>query len=109
MEDLAPPDPQQDSLAPPNHPLFCEQISLTLEYRHPRRAPPSNNNRRQMVKVRLPKAKRKFMDCDEEDLKEMDSHWGLSLVGYVIGKRPYYKPFVDFLHRLWKPKGPWRS
>ncbi|KAK1318276.1 hypothetical protein QJS10_CPB04g00872 [Acorus calamus] len=48
---------------------------------------------------------RKFVDCDEEDLKEMDSHWGLSLVGYVIGKRPYYKPFVDFLHRLWKPKG----
>ncbi|KAK1270969.1 hypothetical protein QJS04_geneDACA004421 [Acorus gramineus] len=32
---------------------------------------------------------RKFVDCDEEDLKEMDSHWGLSLVGYVIGKQLY--------------------
>ncbi|KAK1327173.1 hypothetical protein QJS10_CPA01g01639 [Acorus calamus] len=48
---------------------------------------------------------RKFVDCDEEDLKEMDSHWGLSLVGYVIGKRPYYKPFLDFLYRIWNPKG----
>ncbi|KAK1316671.1 hypothetical protein QJS10_CPA05g01845 [Acorus calamus] len=25
---------------------------------------------------------RKFVDCDEEDLKEMDSHWGLSLKIY---------------------------
>ncbi|KAK1297666.1 hypothetical protein QJS10_CPB15g01195 [Acorus calamus] len=47
----------------------------------------------------------KFVVCEEEDLKEMDTHWALSLVGYVIGKKPYYKPFVDFLHRLWRPKG----
>ncbi|KAK1257342.1 hypothetical protein QJS04_geneDACA022597 [Acorus gramineus] len=47
----------------------------------------------------------KFVDCDEEDLKEMDSHWGLSLVGYIIGKCPYYKLFLDFLYRIWNPKG----
>ncbi|KAK1307315.1 hypothetical protein QJS10_CPA10g01534 [Acorus calamus] len=46
-----------------------------------------------------------FVDCDKEDLKDMDSHWAHSLVGYVIGKRPFYKPFVEFLHRIWKPKG----
>ncbi|KAK1268589.1 hypothetical protein QJS04_geneDACA017119 [Acorus gramineus] len=42
---------------------------------------------------------------EESDLVEMDNHWRLSLLGYVIGKKPYYKAFIDFLYRVWKPKG----
>ncbi|KAK1307939.1 hypothetical protein QJS10_CPA09g00575 [Acorus calamus] len=45
------------------------------------------------------------ISCLPEDTFEIENHWKLSLLGYVIGKRPYYKPFVDFLHRTWKPKG----
>ncbi|KAK1303152.1 hypothetical protein QJS10_CPB11g01231 [Acorus calamus] len=42
---------------------------------------------------------------EDSDLLEMDSHWQYSLVGYVIGKKPFYKPFIDFLYHVWKPKG----
>ncbi|KAK1303910.1 hypothetical protein QJS10_CPB11g01511 [Acorus calamus] len=42
---------------------------------------------------------------EDSDLLEMDSHWQYSLVGYVTEKKPFYKPFIDFLYRVWKPKG----
>ncbi|KAK1267576.1 hypothetical protein QJS04_geneDACA016668 [Acorus gramineus] len=35
----------------------------------------------------------------------MDARWHLSLIGYVIGKKPYYKPFIDYLYCVWQPKG----
>ncbi|KAK1309974.1 hypothetical protein QJS10_CPA08g00991 [Acorus calamus] len=31
--------------------------------------------------------------------------WDQAVVGYVIGKIPVYIPFLQFLKRLWKPKG----
>ncbi|KAK1268117.1 hypothetical protein QJS04_geneDACA008277 [Acorus gramineus] len=42
---------------------------------------------------------------EEADLVEMDAHWRLSLIGYVIGKKPYYKDFIEYLNRVWKPNG----
>ncbi|KAK1312262.1 hypothetical protein QJS10_CPA07g00478 [Acorus calamus] len=45
------------------------------------------------------------VSSEAEDLTEMDDHWKNSLIGYVIGKKPFYKPFIEFLNRLWRPKG----
>ncbi|KAK1326173.1 hypothetical protein QJS10_CPA01g02066 [Acorus calamus] len=42
---------------------------------------------------------------EDSDLVEMEDHWRLSLIGYVIGKKPYFKAFIDYLYRVWKPKG----
>ncbi|KAK1283222.1 hypothetical protein QJS10_CPB21g01804 [Acorus calamus] len=31
--------------------------------------------------------------------------WDNAVIGYIIGKTPVYIPFVQFLRKLWKPKG----
>ncbi|KAK1315251.1 hypothetical protein QJS10_CPA06g01202 [Acorus calamus] len=43
-----------------------------------------------------------FVDCEEEDLKEMDSHWAHLLVGYVIAK---FSDEDDLLNAM--EGGPW--
>ncbi|KAK1296876.1 hypothetical protein QJS10_CPB15g01000 [Acorus calamus] len=42
---------------------------------------------------------------EEEEAVEAEESWGHILVGYVWGKNHAYTPFVQFLHRLWNPKG----
>ncbi|KAK1308197.1 hypothetical protein QJS10_CPA09g00977 [Acorus calamus] len=42
---------------------------------------------------------------EEEEVAEAKESWGHILVGYVWGKNPVYVPFLQFLKRLWNPKG----
>ncbi|KAK1308353.1 hypothetical protein QJS10_CPA09g00834 [Acorus calamus] len=61
---------------------------------------------RKIAKTRIcPSLNHPVVPYEEVDLVEMDNHWRLSLLGYVIGKKPYYKAFIDFLYRVWKSKG----
>ncbi|KAK1326815.1 hypothetical protein QJS10_CPA01g01647 [Acorus calamus] len=45
------------------------------------------------------------VDIEDKDCELATEHWANSLVGYIIGTKPVYTPFLQFLHRLWKPKG----
>ncbi|KAK1326680.1 hypothetical protein QJS10_CPA01g01522 [Acorus calamus] len=47
----------------------------------------------------------KFAVLEEEEIKEAEAAWGFILVGYVWGKRPVFTPFLQFIKKLWKPKG----
>ncbi|KAK1295828.1 hypothetical protein QJS10_CPB15g01770 [Acorus calamus] len=42
---------------------------------------------------------------EEEEVSEAEEAWGFILVGYVWGKSPVFTPFLQFLKKLWKPKG----
>ncbi|KAK1299352.1 hypothetical protein QJS10_CPB14g01366 [Acorus calamus] len=45
------------------------------------------------------------VEVAEEDYDSAIAQWGKAVVGYVIGTTPVYIPFLQFLKRLWKPKG----
>ncbi|KAK1277391.1 hypothetical protein QJS04_geneDACA020399 [Acorus gramineus] len=45
------------------------------------------------------------VEVSEDDYTSAMSQWGKALVGYVIGSTPVYTPFLQFLNRLWKPRG----
>ncbi|KAK1310888.1 hypothetical protein QJS10_CPA08g00723 [Acorus calamus] len=45
------------------------------------------------------------VEVDEADYTSTLETWGKALVGYIIGTTPVYTPFLQFLRRLWKPKG----
>ncbi|KAK1313474.1 hypothetical protein QJS10_CPA06g01306 [Acorus calamus] len=47
----------------------------------------------------------KFAVLEEEEVFEAQKAWGFILVGYVWGKSPVYIPFLQFIRRLWNPKG----
>ncbi|KAK1318898.1 hypothetical protein QJS10_CPB04g01154 [Acorus calamus] len=40
-----------------------------------------------------------------ESYAKQIQRWNQALVGYIIGKLPVYTPFLQFLKRLWNPKG----
>lgn len=42
---------------------------------------------------------------DEEDLVQAESIWENIIVGYVVGKRPYYPSLCAYARRAWSPKG----
>ncbi|KAK1282622.1 hypothetical protein QJS10_CPB22g00516 [Acorus calamus] len=45
------------------------------------------------------------VEIEESDYESALDRWNLAVVGYVVGKIPVYTPFLQFLIRLWKPKG----
>ncbi|KAK1312102.1 hypothetical protein QJS10_CPA07g00429 [Acorus calamus] len=47
----------------------------------------------------------KVVEIVDEDCELANEFWANSIVGYIIGINPVYTPFLQFLTRLWKPKG----
>ncbi|KAK1272493.1 hypothetical protein QJS04_geneDACA015180 [Acorus gramineus] len=45
------------------------------------------------------------VEVDDTDYANTMEQWGKAIVGYIIGTSPVYTPFLQFLKRLWKPKG----
>ncbi|KAK1292578.1 hypothetical protein QJS10_CPB17g00529 [Acorus calamus] len=48
---------------------------------------------------------KKVAVLEEDEVSEAEEAWGFILVGYVWGKSPVFTPFLQFLKKLWKPKG----
>ncbi|KAK1308199.1 hypothetical protein QJS10_CPA09g00975 [Acorus calamus] len=47
----------------------------------------------------------KIAVLEEEEVAEAEAAWGNILVGYIWGKTPVFTPFLQFIKRLWRPKG----
>ncbi|XP_020695549.1 uncharacterized protein LOC110109002 [Dendrobium catenatum] len=45
------------------------------------------------------------LDFNEPQVKAAKEEWGLSLIGYSIGRRPYYESLLSAMRKLWKMKG----
>ncbi|KAL0921203.1 hypothetical protein M5K25_008255 [Dendrobium thyrsiflorum] len=42
-----------------------------------------------------------------EDIVDASDEWNLALVGYSLGKRPYYETLLGAIRKHWKLKGAW--
>ncbi|KAK1304881.1 hypothetical protein QJS10_CPB11g01426 [Acorus calamus] len=47
----------------------------------------------------------KIAVLEEEEVAEAEAAWGNILIGYIWGKTPVFTPFLQFIKRLWRPKG----
>ncbi|KAK1257468.1 hypothetical protein QJS04_geneDACA024716 [Acorus gramineus] len=47
----------------------------------------------------------KFAEINDEDQALAEEIWSNSIVGYIVGTIPVYTPFLQFLKKLWNPKG----
>ncbi|KAK1281888.1 hypothetical protein QJS10_CPB22g00697 [Acorus calamus] len=47
----------------------------------------------------------KLAILEEEEVAEAEASWGNILVGYVWGITPVFTPFLQFIKKLWRPKG----
>ncbi|XP_020692822.2 uncharacterized protein LOC110107027, partial [Dendrobium catenatum] len=45
------------------------------------------------------------LDFNEAQVKAAKDEWGLSLIGYSIGRRPYYESLLSAMRKSWKLKG----
>ncbi|PKU63742.1 Uncharacterized protein MA16_Dca022735 [Dendrobium catenatum] len=45
------------------------------------------------------------LDFNEPQVKATKDEWGLSLIGYSIGRRPYYESLLSATRKVWKLKG----
>ncbi|KAI0488613.1 hypothetical protein KFK09_028452 [Dendrobium nobile] len=46
-----------------------------------------------------------LLDFNEVHVKVAEDEWSLSLIGYSIGRRPYYESLLSAIRKLWKLKG----
>ncbi|XP_077228445.1 uncharacterized protein LOC143861405 [Tasmannia lanceolata] len=44
-------------------------------------------------------------DFEDEELEENNRKWQNCLVGYLLGRRPYFVSLKEHLHNIWKMKG----
>ncbi|XP_077215467.1 uncharacterized protein LOC143850014 [Tasmannia lanceolata] len=45
------------------------------------------------------------LDFEDEELEDNDKKWQNSVVGYLLGRRPYFVALKEHLNRIWKVKG----
>ncbi|KAI0523207.1 hypothetical protein KFK09_005601 [Dendrobium nobile] len=45
------------------------------------------------------------LEFNEVHVKAASDEWGLALVGYSIGRRPYYESLLSAMRKVWKLKG----
>ncbi|KAL0924531.1 hypothetical protein M5K25_005368 [Dendrobium thyrsiflorum] len=46
-----------------------------------------------------------IIDFPTEDIADAVGEWNFALVGYSLGKRPFYEALLSAVHNLWKLKG----
>ncbi|KAK1322763.1 hypothetical protein QJS10_CPA02g00869 [Acorus calamus] len=91
----------------PSSPQIAPQSKSWVQLFPSSEKPPSNNVL-EFINPELVEEKM-VVACDEEDLRPMDDHWNLSLIGYIIGKKLISSLFSTFCIVFGGPRAIWRS